>query len=682
MKDILLKTIRYVIYGSFFVPVVVLPSSFIFPFIVPKILLFRSLVFLMLAGFVGLLYIENKKYRLQFTLPTIGILLFLLSFTVSTFVGVDWYRSFWDNHERMLGLFTVFHYVLYYAVLTSVTKEWKEWRRLMRVFLGAGSLVMFIAVLQTYVNHDLLLNMGGTSRVSSTLGNSIYLSGYGLFLMFLGYLLAMKEEDKKTNGWFWYAVAGGALGFWGIFLGGTRGALLGLVAGLGTLLVSYMFALKGHTRLRQYIGVLLVLGVGMLGMFYAYRQTEFVKNIPAVGRLVNTEVSRTNTRIMAWEVAIDAWKEKPVFGWGPNNYYYAFNKYYRPEFLEHGWGETWFDNAHSVIMNTLAVQGLVGIIAYLGLYGVVIILLWSGYKKGTMDIHVASVGTAFLMAHLISLVTVFDNPTSYLYFFFFLAFLNVQISDSVHEERTSKVQKQRALPTGGIVIVLAITALFIFSTDINPARANTHVLSLIRTIQSNPQESLVTYKDVSSIPTPHIDDIRNDVAKIAMNLLRDPQSKSLAWRDPLMALVAKEIEKNITLHPLDIRSHIILSEMYLAEARDTQNIQYVLKAEELIRQALTYSPKRQQLEYTLASILQAKNDLDGAVEVLKASLSEYDGVGHGWWRLALIQQQMGHTEEAFALAKEALGREDIEFDEYGLNVMKTIMASQTDIAQQ
>ncbi len=117
------KTIEWIVKGlivaTFFVPLVVAEESFIFPFIVPKVLLLRSLITFMLGGYLLLLLINWEAYKPRRTPLNIALGVFLLSFFISTFVGVDAYHSFWDNHERMLGLFTIIHYVAYYFVCTS-----------------------------------------------------------------------------------------------------------------------------------------------------------------------------------------------------------------------------------------------------------------------------------------------------------------------------------------------------------------------------------------------------------------------------------------------------------------------------------------------------------------------------------------------------------------------------------
>lgn len=664
--------IKFLIGTTFFVPLILLPSSYIFPFIVPKIVWFRSLVLIMLGIYILLLSCDWNKYKIRLTPVNIVVGLFFVSFAVSTFVGVDWYRSFWDNHERMLGLFTVFHYVVYYFIAVSVVKGWEDWKWLLRLFLGAGIIVMFIGLFQK-INPELLLNRG-SDRVSATLGNSIYFSGYGLFLLFVGYLLSIKEKVKKTNPWFWYAVAGAVLGLWGIFGGGARGAFLGLLIGLGVLTISYIFTLKENKKLKQGLGGLMVLGFVVLGLLFSFRQTNFVKNIPAVGRLVNTEISSTNTRVMAWGIALDALREKPVFGWGPNNYYYAYNKYYRPEFLEHGWGETWFDNAHSVIMNTLAVQGVVGIITYLGMFLVAITMLWRGYKKNNLDKHVVGVGIAFLLAHLASLVTVFDNPTSYLYFFFFLAFVS-QYTNNLALPTEKNTNKDVSL--GLAVLVGCFTLLLIYSTNINPAKANGATLEAIQGF-SNGRDVSGLYLTASSIPTPHIDDVRNDfVRSVAMAIPDYTQHGQAEKAGKLFDLALDELKKNQILHPLDIRINIQMAQLIQTKFQvDPTNIQpeLLLLAENVLQDALEKSPKRQQIFYSLSSVEMQLGKLAEAEKLLQRTVEQSPKIAEGWWRLALVYQQAGRYEDALKIIDETLSSTEIILDDRSKEIMNSIIA--------
>ncbi len=672
--------IKLLIAATFFVPLIVLPSSYIFPFIVPKIVWFRSLALIMLGGYILLLASNWQEYKIRLTPLNIAIGLFFISFGVSTFAGVDWYHSFWDNHERMLGLFTIFHFTAYYYIISSVIKEWRDWRWILRIFLFAGSIVMFIGFWQKYVDPNFLLNQG-SDRVSATLGNAIYFSGYGMFLFFIGLLLFLKEEIK---GWKIFALVGGILGFLGIFWGGTRGTLLGLAFGLLVLCLSYLITLKEYKKTRKMIGIILAVGVALVLLIVGFRNSAFVQKIPGVSRLVDTDFTIKNSkipRVMAWGIAYDAFKEKPVFGWGPNNYYFAFNKYYRAEFLESGWGETWFDNAHNIIMNTLAVQGGVGIVIYFGLFGAGFYSLIKAYHKKIIDQHVLAIGLAFLVAHFVHNVTVFEDPTSYLYFFFFLAFVNSQsLNHSIIPSLNKKIVTKE-VSVGLMVVVGLVVALFVYSTDINPARANMTVLDSIRNLGTNPELGMEFYKTAVAIPTPHIDDIRNDFSRTASTIISQVMQENKADKDlkliqDLYDLSATELLKNQILHPLDIRVNVQLAQLYILETQIKKDSSFALKAESELKDALVKSPKRQQLQFTLAPLELQFGKIDEATKLYQDSINNDPLIGEGWWRLAYMYKQIGQIDLAKKTIQEALNR-NVVFDSTGQQVEAEVMGATT-----
>lgn len=666
------KILYWLTIATFLVPLVVIPSKFIFPFIVPKIIVFRILVLCLFGVFIIAVARARDFYRWHWTPITIALGLFLLSFTVSTFLGTDWYHSFWDNHERMLGLFTIIHYVAYYVVISTSLRGLITWKQLLRYFVGAASLVMILGIFQK-INPQFLLN-NGSNRVSATLGNAIYLGGYGLFTFFMSVFLFTLE---RAHSWRWYTVFTGLLGLVGMFISGTRGSFIGFSAGL--LVMVGMYAITLPTSAKIWKLRLITLGVAflvILGILFLFRTKPFVANLPTVGSLLNTSLSGTaGTRLMAWEIAIRGWQDHPLIGWGPNNYFYAYNLYYKPEFLEHGWGETWFDNAHNIIMNTLTVQGSFGVLTYLGLFAVVVWVLVTNWRKGKFSHHVVSIGTAFLAAHLVQNIFVFENPTSYLFFMFFLAMVN---SLSLYGTESSDMAPTSTQPISmvwrsaiGIVI-----ALLIFVTDINPARANMNSLKLLRAVYSNnkPTES---YESVLRIPSPHIDDIRNDFARVVGQVT--PQYISLGYNDnasTLLRLAISELEKNRELHPYDLRVHINEAQLRQIHYQYFRSIDDIFAAEKTLEDALAKSPERQQVHYMLSPIKIILNKPDEAIQILRHSVDADPKIAEGWWRLAYTYKQTGHPEEARKVAQAAKDR-GLTFDAIGQPIIDEILATST-----
>lgn len=652
MKFKIVKAIKFLIYATFFVPLVVFPASFIFPFIVPKILIFRSLVTLMMACYVLLLAVNWNEFKPKFSVINIALAVFLLSFGISTFAGVDPYHSFWDNHERMLGFFTIFHYIAYYFICTSVFKDWTDWNKALKVFLSAGSLVMLIGILQHYKS-GLLLNQD-IDRVSSTLGNSIYVGGYGMFLIFVSFLLFVKEKNKS---WKYLEVVAGLLALIGMFFSGTRGSILGVVAGIAVAVLGYIIVLRDFPKTRKILLAIAVGGTAIIVLLYSFRQTSFVQSIPAVNRTINTsfESVKNSPRWIAWEVALESWKEKPVFGWGPNNFFYAFNAHYEPKSLEFGYGETWFDNAHNIIMNTLAVQGAVGLVSYLFIFVAAISALVVARRKNNIELHVVVVGMSFLIAHLVQSITVFENPTSYLYFMFWLAMIgslvmNQEISSSVGVKNNNKVNNinpNKNLGSGSMVTVGLIAVLLLFIFEIQPARANMKTLDALKYLGAQPATGLELMKTALAFNSPHIDDIRSDLTRSAIQALSSENNglgkdKSLE----MLNISLEALQANVVLHPYDIRNYLTLSQLSQVGYALTKDLKFIEQYGSNLELALKYSPKRQQIIYNIANFYLEIGKTDDSVKALKQTIDDDPKISEGYWRLAYVYRLSGQMDKA------------------------------------
>lgn len=659
---------------TFFIPLIFIPASYIFPFIVPKILAFRTLVVCMLGGYALLLLGNWHAHRPRLNPLHIAVGLFFLSATISTFFGVDWYRSFWDNHERMLGLFTLLHYGAYYLILSSVIEKDNNSFLFLRVFFFAGILVMGIGLFQKFVDPSAFLNQGKES-VIGTLGNSIYFGGYALFLFFISIVLLLKEQWKT---WRWcLCVCGGVISLIGIFISGSRGAFLGLFVGIVTLFILYTIIFWKKKKIRNAMLAIFLFGSALFAFFIFFRSTPVIRSIPVLGHLLNSSFSEGTgrTRIMAWQIAIEGWRERPVFGFGPNNYYVAFNKYYRPEFLEHGISETWFDNAHNIILNTLAVQGAVGLLIYLSLFISAWFILYKQYKEFN-DVHTPVIIAGFLFAHLIQNIFVFENPTSYLYFFFLLAFIVGR--DSVERPFLDKNKYYYASPFIAIPLSMVI-GLFIFVTDIKTSRANKATLEFIRALQIETNidvENVMNfYHSIESISSIHIDDIRNDFARhggLLVNRLIEAERKEDAKK--LFLAINKELSKNtVFLHPHDIRVHILQAQLQhnMAPVMDDSTI-WTLSAEQLLIDALSQSPKRQQIIYQLVGVKVMLQKNEEAEKLLRHSIELDYRIAEGWWRLLILYHTIGKHELAQKTLKEMEKFDDIIVTEYDQPILKNI----------
>lgn len=652
MEQRLRSIIKWLAILAFISPLLIFSKSFVFPFIVLKVWYFRSIVLLMLGAYILLLLHKRQTYTPKFTWIHWAMLAFLGSYAISTFMSVDWHRSFWATHERMLGLFSYVHYVLFFFIVSAVIRTWEEWRSILRWVLALGGVVMVIALLQQ-VNPKLLLNRG--TRSASTLGNPIYVGGYGMTLALIGYFLAIKEKAKN---WRIYAIAGGLLGLLGMFASGTRGSILGLFSAITLMLIIYFATLKKeHIRFKKWLTWITVGFIALLGVLFFFRESEFVKGIPGIGRVFSISFeSRTFvTRTMAWDVALDGWQEHKLFGWGPNTFFYLFNKYYRPEFLSFGYQETWFDNAHNAVVNTLATQGIVGIVTYMGIFMVPCWVLLAAYRRKDIGVHLFAVGTGYVAGHFVHNAFVFENPSSLIYFALLLGFIAQQTA----QRKEGSGEKGSAISTPTVIVTAVGIFLLIFTTNINHARANHHTILTMRELNRQSKNILEFYEtQVLTIPTPHYDEVRVDMGRGFTNVIGFYAEQNRIEEAKALFITADEgIQVAMDLHPLDVRLYIQRAEMYrIMGGYASDPTVFYQESERVLRQALELSPERQQLRFLLSANMLLQNRPEEAQAFMKEAAHADPKVGESWWRYAATFSSLGDLETAKQIILEGKER--------------------------
>jgi tetratricopeptide (TPR) repeat protein len=113
--------------------------------------------------------------------------------------------------------------------------------------------------------------------------------------------------------------------------------------------------------------------------------------------------------------------EKPIFGWGQENFNFVFNKYYDPRMWNQ---EQWFDRAHDIILDWLVAGGIVGFLAYASMYAALLYYIW---KKGSgMSVIEKGLLIGLIAAYIFNNLFVFDNLVSYILFFSVLGYVHAR----------------------------------------------------------------------------------------------------------------------------------------------------------------------------------------------------------------------------------------------------------------
>lgn len=178
--------------------------------------------------------------------------------------------------------------------------------------------------------------------------------GYGSAMVLLMILSGILHREK-IKAWFDWKVAIPVfiIGFLGMYLTYTRGALLGFLCGLPFVLYYY------KPKLGLTLGGLAVLAVLGLGTVYLFGSGNYENRF-----LVNKNNESDQIRRSQWKAAIIATQEKPVLGWGLSNFHSQLKRIKDQYDLD----AKHYNDAHShnLFLEVASGTGLIGLLLFLG----------------------------------------------------------------------------------------------------------------------------------------------------------------------------------------------------------------------------------------------------------------------------------------------------------------------------
>jgi len=460
-------------------------SSLLFPYTSAKAFAFRIIIEFALPFYVYLC-LKYRDFRPRPNLLVLAVLSFLATWFLSAVLGVGFYLSFWGNLERMGGVFGLAHFALFFLMLASVYKKYNDWLWLLRISVSTSALVSLLAIFQRFTSLGLTLPQ--QVRVASTIGNPAYLAGYLIFNIFFAvYLLFVRNRQapgsdgrpqpsvgsKSTR-----LLYGGIilLQLVAFVLAGTRGAMLGLTAGLIFCLI-YFARSYPQPDLKKYFLGCLILILALAGLVFVFRGSPVVKNNSILSRLSNFSLNDTTAknRLILWQVSWQAWQAKPIFGWGPENFETAANKYFDQRLNPY---EAWYDRAHNFVFDDGVTTGWLGLTGFLALIAIIFYNLIIISRTSRENFILAVVFGGLLIAYLTQNLFVFDSFVSFLMLFFILALVNNYNPALSKVDENSKKNAVAANPPfifGKKILVLALSlaaVYLIYYLNIQPMQAS------------------------------------------------------------------------------------------------------------------------------------------------------------------------------------------------------------------
>ncbi len=601
LEQFLQKIGQGALYGAALVPAIIATSGFVFPFITPKVFVVQAMAMVVLVVWMILYLYEPKRYAPKKSWIFLTLAAWVLWLFISAIYGVDFYRSIWSDQERMFGIFTVASFFVLALGSSVFLREKKDWGGLAKALLLSGAVVMIGGVYQL-IDPTVLAGDGG--RIESTTGNATYLAFYAVFIFILSIFVWAKRaalngsKEMLLRGVLAALMVLSVVNFFGA---AARGVALGLAAAFIWVVV-IAAAIGSSKKVRNYaLGVMLLM-VGFSALLVFGGNTRLVQSVSLLNRISDFSISGTvETRLRTWDSAFAATAEKPLFGWGWSNFAAAYDKHYNPDQLKHGYGETWFDNAHNTVIEVLTTSGVPGALLYLMMWVALMGSLFVLYKKGRLTTTEYAILSAYVVFHFVQSLFVFDHPLSYLALFYvlgYVAYLEAGQRTIFSQGLRLKGNTKRTVSVA--LVLLGIVMLNV--TVVRAVRANR--------LESDSHEALALQRDIGlwheltkqavEVSGPYSSHIILNAGKALQELplvaLPRTQDLALIYEDMI-----GRVERNMAKHPHFITHKLLYvsllaNQVLLFEETKEASAALALRVAEDAREL---SPLRQQMFYTL-----------------------------------------------------------------------------------
>ncbi|MBI2640547.1 MAG: O-antigen ligase family protein [Candidatus Sungbacteria bacterium] len=632
-------------------------SSMLFPFITGKNFAFRIIIEIIFALWLGLIAVW-PSWRPRLTLPVKLATIFILVLFFADLFSPNPWRSFFSNYERMEGFMMLSHLYLYFLMLVSMFRTRRDWMTFFHITLVASLAIAFVGLLQRF---GLRVSLQGGFRVDSTIGNPTYLAVYLFFHLWI--LLILIREFWR---FWWLRLLYGAAFLFELmimYFTASRGAMAAfiIVVPLTTalLIIFWSKVFPKYGQYRKFVAVFLVLMVIAPMALWLLRDTRLVNSSRVLNRFtsVSTQDRTTQARFSIWQMSFKGFLERPILGWGQENYYLVFQKYFDSKLYS---SEPWFDRSHNIVFDWLIHAGLLGFLAFFSLLGSVFYLLWRGIRQSSISPWSGIMLLGAFSAYFIQNIFVFDNLNSYLLLFALFAYVN-GISYANIDQTISPARKQN-LSVGMVMATLALILVGVVGYSIN-IKAMRESRALLKSLQyvygKAPVEVFMPeFQKALSYNTFGNTEVREQAANMARNVVADPNiapEKRLQFAE----FIIGELRKETNHQAKDVKHLLFLASVLSLTA--PLKPEYALEAEQVLQEAVRLSPTKQIIYFELGQLYLRTQHFNEALQVLKKAALLEPEYAQAYSNF-LIAAVLANNKDAIAEARAGLDMTRLDGD--------------------
>lgn len=635
---------RWLLYATLLVPVVVFPGFF-FPFVTIRAVYFRVLVEIATALLLYLALRREASANFRRDVVFWAFFAWVCANILAAVLGPAPMRSIFGDHERMGGVWFWVHLLAFYVALRTFFRE-SDWWRFFRLAVVIGSAVAVYGLVQ--YQFGLFTSRIGGIDAGVTIGNPGLMAPYLLANVGLCGLLGVRSRGFAR----YMYVALAVLLITGLFFSGNRSSMLALLLGTGAALLAYVLwsqSLRGRSLTG--VVVLLVASAALVMVSRAPWAGLATSPVPAIARLSGGVDS---ARVVQWQAAVDGIRDRPIFGFGPENYPIIWSRFYHPEMYRFVIDSRW-DRAHNAYLDAFAMTGIFGFLALLAIW---VALGWAGTNSAmsTLDqkapgkeraIDAIALGLSVAYAFYL-LFWFFDLNSTMLW----VALAGYVASRSIAQPlitfgapRERRWQTNLVLAAGGLAVTAVLyvhgfeTLRMARTLDAvqRPGRPPEQVLKDYESVFDSPapvtQHAFVMYANHLSSFRPRFGEIRNDVPRAALF-------------DRAFILAIHEFERQAIQDPLNERITAQHARVLILGAYYYDNPRLYESALMRLRRAVELAPRRIPTHWALGmAYLNVQRPRD-ALKAFESAYAQYPPLGPTQAYLGLAHSALGENREA------------------------------------
>ncbi|MGC8881116.1 MAG: O-antigen ligase family protein, partial [Minisyncoccia bacterium] len=555
----------------------------------------------------------------------------------------------------------IWHFILFFVILAT-TFDFKEFEDLLKIQIFISLIYSFLAIFN-YFGLGTINPLTTSYRLAGFTGNPSYFATYTLFNAFfaLYFYFQKYQTEKKVFNW-WLAI----FAFFSLlmFITGCRGTMIGY--GLTMLVIGLIIIFRKDKELlplKKIFSLILISGLIFLVLVFSLKNSSFIKKFFALERLTSISLKDPTavSRIYSAKTAFKGFLEKPLFGWGPENYQASYIKYFNPNVIKYLPYDAYFDRAHNKPLEVLATTGIFGFISYLSIFFVAFYILYQK-QKNTPNWFLLNL-TLFgaLISYFVQNIFIFDFHESYLMFFLLLAFVNPLVEFKVKpNEIEDNSQNKRKLNdytkdlwkifliVGSFCLVLYSYVFFV----IKPYYVSLNIIKGMKELnQNHPETAYVILKNILKNPT----FLKEDII-IGYNRIIDSLGKGITNKEKLLEMIEmliKETDKIIEKHPE--RYFLILSKASFEQiAFELGDISKYEQAKKTFEKAILIAPYFPQPRLHYAKLLLLNKETQEAQKQIEEVLKLNPELAEANYFYYQILKAKGEEKKAIDYLDKAL----------------------------